>query len=60
MKKGTKFGSLFVGLATFVLGLMLVALFTGVFESRFVPLAVLLGAIGLIVFKFKCGGCCSR
>ena len=60
MTNGNKLAALIIGLATFLLGLVVVSLFGGVFQSKFVTFALLMGAVALFVFKARCGGCCSR
>jgi len=54
-----KIGVLFAGLFTFFIGIVAATSFTSAFSSKYIPLAVLLLAVGLVVFKFKKGGCCS-
>ena len=55
-----KFGVLIAGFLTFFIGVFAATGFTSTFSSKYIPLMIVLLAIGLVVYKFKkTGGCCS-
>ena len=48
------------GVITFVVGLIVAAAFSNVFDSRLVPFAVFVGFIAFVIYKFKSGNCCGK
>ena len=49
-----------VGAIAFVIGLIVAGIFSANFVSGYVPVAVVIGGIALLIYKLNRGGCCGR